>query len=750
MTGERPLISVIMPACNHEQFVGDALGSLIGQTYQNLELVVLDDGSTDGTFARIQALKPELDRRFGRVEIATQDNQGSARTIMRCLQLVRSDLVFMLDSDDVAHPQAIDCLWPQLDSSEVALAVGDNQYIDADAQAAWRERDGDRFATLLAYYTAGRNDFSLDRDFGSYQSLIQGNYVPNGWLFRRSAVDAVGGYAVDVALDDWSLLLRLAKRYHMRFVEHVLLNYRLHERNTSTSRERRHVLETARILLQERAYCRAHGFEREWLRHAHRVFETLTPDAVQEIVDRSTSDDNGMEELTSRIEDLVRIGKLETQVLRLQWDLRHQRTSGEELSRLTSQLDDARRQVDSLEADHTRLRVRLDEAVEQGRRSNQDLAAAVNRLASLESSRSWRWTAPIRMIAAALSPGRVQPWKAGLDVPTLDPANLGALELTGWAFHERSPVLRVEISVQGGPPVAVEYGIERPDVATAFPNCNVGRPGFRTSIHLVEESVRLRIRIVCADGQSHESRHTLKWPPAIDARIREIYGAPDRTRRSPLDLARCLLTYGRIGADIWESQRIRGWIRGDGEAEALARASDSLQGSPVIVEVGSFLGCSTVLLAGPRKRRRAGHVHCVDSFSADGDDAAVPVYRAIAASLGMSMRQAFEHNLRRAGLLDWVTVHEMRSHEAAQRWQTPIDMLYLDGDVSLEGSREIFHDWSRFLRGGGILAINGTADHASRMASYRVVEEFVHPPGFEDIRQVDHITFARKSPGADR
>ena len=108
------------------------------------------------------------------------------------------------------------------------------------------------------------------------------------------------------------------------------------------------------------------------------------------------------------------------------------------------------------------------------------------------------------------------------------------------------------------------------------------------------------------------------------------------------------------------------------------------------------------------------------------------------------MRQAFERNMRRAGLSEWITVHEMRSDEAARRWNTPIDMLYLDGDISIAGSREIFQAWSPFLREGGVLAINGTVERTSRTGSYRVVDEFVRPPDYEDVRRVDHVTFARK------
>src|SRR5262245_47303297 len=101
-----PLISAIVPAYNHEQFVGDALRSLMAQTHEHIELIVLDDGSTDATYARIKEVEPELKRRFARVQLGAKCNEGSARTIARCLELASSELVYMLDSDDLAHPEA--------------------------------------------------------------------------------------------------------------------------------------------------------------------------------------------------------------------------------------------------------------------------------------------------------------------------------------------------------------------------------------------------------------------------------------------------------------------------------------------------------------------------------------------------------------------------------------------------------------------------------------------------------------------
>ena len=61
------LISVIIPAYNHERYVEECIRSIMAQTYRNIELIVIDDGSTDGTFAKLQELKPECEKRFVRV-----------------------------------------------------------------------------------------------------------------------------------------------------------------------------------------------------------------------------------------------------------------------------------------------------------------------------------------------------------------------------------------------------------------------------------------------------------------------------------------------------------------------------------------------------------------------------------------------------------------------------------------------------------------------------------------------------------
>ena len=270
-----PLVSAIVPSYNHERFVAAALRSLADQTYPSLELIISDDGSSDGTVSQIQALLPGLTPRFARVELVTNPRRGIAQNVRTCLERAESDFVFMLDSDDVANPQAIERLVPLLEPPDVALAVGDNSFIGPDGAEALLRQRTESFSSFVACYTAGRQ-FDAGRDFGTYSSLIAGNYVPNGWLLKKSAIEAVGGYADGFLIDDWELLLRLVKRFRLAFTPELLLRYRVHDRNTVRVQHRQLFLDTARILIREKPYSAAHGALDSWESHASLVVSTLS------------------------------------------------------------------------------------------------------------------------------------------------------------------------------------------------------------------------------------------------------------------------------------------------------------------------------------------------------------------------------------------------------------------------------------------------------------------------------------------
>lgn len=224
--------------------------------------------------------------------------------------------------------------------------------------------------------------------------------------------------------------------------------------------------------------------------------------------------------------------------------------------------------------------------------------------------------------------------------------------------------------------------------------------------------------------------------------LRHLKTAVYRFRPDP----RPLLRVNEFAALVELSERIPGWTRGS-EAFELANVSYLLPKDATIVEVGSFLGSSSVLLAGARRLRGNGQVHCVDPFDGSGDPHSVPHYRDIAAELPATLRQQFDDNIGGAGLASYVTVHQGTAENVAARWDRPIDLLFLDGDHSPQGARLAFRCWTPFLNRGGIVALHNSArGHYARGHDgfRRLVLGELHEPEFHGVYCVGTTTFATK------
>lgn len=119
-------VSVIIPAFNVEKYLGRALDSLLSQTYQNWEAIIVDDGSTDGTSC-VARLYCQRDSRFRLVQ---QENQGQAVARNNALRIACGDYVMYLDPDDMLHPQAMEiCVKASMrDGSDMVTFTYDHMY----------------------------------------------------------------------------------------------------------------------------------------------------------------------------------------------------------------------------------------------------------------------------------------------------------------------------------------------------------------------------------------------------------------------------------------------------------------------------------------------------------------------------------------------------------------------------------------------------------------------------------------------
>ena len=235
------LVTVAIPAYNHQDYVQDTINSILNQTHANIELIIFNDGSTDKTDARIRELLSGCKKRFKRIEYICKGNEGLGATWNRAIDWAQGEYIYTIASDDVAMPRAIEILYAFLSRHEdYAMAVGDNQIINENGERCyWDKERKNTGKANAAYRTFGeflkkkRKDFEFNsKDYGTYKTLIKSNYITNGKMFRKQALIRVGKYIAGMKMEDWYMNLQLAKFYKLKYIDEILLSYRWHNTNT--------------------------------------------------------------------------------------------------------------------------------------------------------------------------------------------------------------------------------------------------------------------------------------------------------------------------------------------------------------------------------------------------------------------------------------------------------------------------------------------------------------------------------------
>ncbi len=242
-----PRVSVLIPAYNHEKYVQDTIKSIIEQTYKNIELIVIDDGSKDSTWQKIQEMKDVCEKRFERIHFETKENEGTCRTLNKLLSLAQGDYVYIIASDDLAKTQAIEKEVEFLKNNvDYALVVGDNEFIDGNSQICYWDKNENlvysnkeaKYTTFSTFLQADRNINFVSELFGTYKTLFLNNYIPNGYLIRKSIFVQTGFFTSDAPLEDWYLMLQISKYAKMKYLDEILFSYRQHSTNTIKDTEK--------------------------------------------------------------------------------------------------------------------------------------------------------------------------------------------------------------------------------------------------------------------------------------------------------------------------------------------------------------------------------------------------------------------------------------------------------------------------------------------------------------------------------
>jgi len=234
-----PLVTVILPAYNHQEFVEDSINAIIGQDYQNIELIILNDGSKDNTHQVISSLLDKCKARFVRFEYVNKTNEGLANTLNQGVFWSKADYVTVIASDDIMKSNKVSVLLKALlgTSNEIALSYADADFIDSHGNYIFLDDKGDvcqsntGWGTFISFYTRRRKD--IKGDFFDYTILLKGNFLPAmSVMWKADALKKVGMFTPNIIIEDWDLWLRMARSFQGVYVPHVVASYRWHETNT--------------------------------------------------------------------------------------------------------------------------------------------------------------------------------------------------------------------------------------------------------------------------------------------------------------------------------------------------------------------------------------------------------------------------------------------------------------------------------------------------------------------------------------
>lgn len=210
-----PRVSVIIPTYSHREHVGRTLESVFAQTWRDFEVIVVDDGSRDGTEA---LLRPLAER--GEIRYLRQENRGAAAARNAGLALARGEYAAFLDDDDLWPADKLEWQVAALGSS-AALAVGGTMRVfgpDEEPEVPAATAGEAVRAVLLD---------DLYRDGNAFQT-------PGQALIRRDALLRAGGFDETLwGADDYDLWMRLIRLGEVRSIDRLALLYRVHGGNAS-------------------------------------------------------------------------------------------------------------------------------------------------------------------------------------------------------------------------------------------------------------------------------------------------------------------------------------------------------------------------------------------------------------------------------------------------------------------------------------------------------------------------------------
>jgi len=247
MISRVPTVSVLLAIYNCEAYVEQAVRSILNQTFSNFELIIIDDGSSDGSPAILRQLAKEDDR----ISLTVRPNKGIPATANEMIGMAQGKYLSLMDHDDIKLPRCIEVGVDYLEAHPECVAVGTlSASIDADGNIFRRRKKFEQKITSITKRIA-----RLD----TFPPQIPSITNPSA-LIRSDAMKLAGNYRPNlVYAHDFDLWFRLSEVGEIHQINQEFLHYRVHGYNTTVLK--RPEIIRYEIIVVLSAWCRLNGID---------------------------------------------------------------------------------------------------------------------------------------------------------------------------------------------------------------------------------------------------------------------------------------------------------------------------------------------------------------------------------------------------------------------------------------------------------------------------------------------------------
>lgn len=229
----KPLVSVVIPYYQHKQYIEDCIETVVAQTYDNIELIIIDDCSPDGSGKYVETIIKNsawIDRFYQRISFYHfAENQGAHAAINYGIKQAKGDIISIVNSDDLYHPNRLKIMVDAMQKEQKEFAFSGVLYINDNNQDV-SKTDG----WAMAY--AEIQDKVKDFPTLGFACLLSNRGISTGnFVFSKSLYDHTLGFKSFRYCHDWDFMLQCLWYTEPLFVQEKLYYYRLHETNTFKS-----------------------------------------------------------------------------------------------------------------------------------------------------------------------------------------------------------------------------------------------------------------------------------------------------------------------------------------------------------------------------------------------------------------------------------------------------------------------------------------------------------------------------------